>query len=108
MYSSSEEEQSRRKSNLFANTRPKKQATNKLLHSSVNAAPLYQPAANKRPLVKDISFKSSNMSTHTDGSDKLRENLLRFQANKMKLRKDSKESKNSNNLKDLWTKEKFW
>ncbi|CDW88932.1 ankyrin repeat domain-containing protein 6 [Stylonychia lemnae] len=91
LQTSSEDESKRKGNNLLANVRPRIKMQKNLLHSSVNA-PLYQhgqststyqAAAAAKRSIKDVSFKSNNVSTHTEGSERLKENLKMFQKNRM-------------------------
>lgn len=65
-----------------------------MLHSSSVNPPLYQ----QKKTVKDISFKSSNVSTHTDQSERLKENLKAFQKNKLGIKKSGSKETLMNNL----------
>ncbi len=63
---------------MFSNARPRKGLAHKMMNSSVNA-PLHKMMTKKN--VKDISFKTNNMSLNTDNSERLRENMSLFRKN---------------------------
>jgi|LauGreDrversion4_2_1035121.scaffolds.fasta_scaffold152896_1 hypothetical protein len=54
------------------------------LHSSVvGPQPLLTQTTKNQKTIKDVSFKSQNVSNHTDTSERLKENLKMFGKNKL-------------------------
>ncbi len=80
--SSSEDEGKRKYS--FGRKKPKKAVGKNALTNSM-AMPT-MPSAQRRS-IKDVSFKSNNISTHTDTSERLKENLRLFKQNRLTKKK---------------------